>query len=289
MSLLPGLPTDRCLVMGVVNVTPDSFSDGGQWFDPEAAIRHGHELLQSGADIVDIGGESTRPGADRIDPAEEQRRILPVVSELAAAGAVVSVDTMNAVTAELALARGAAMINDVSGGRADPQMAALAADAGCPFVVMHWRAHADQMQKLTQYDDVVADVLEEITAQVDAVVAAGVQPAQIIIDPGLGFSKTASQNWEILAHLDSFVSLGRPVLVAASRKRFLGELLAEDGELRDAAGRDHATAAITGWSAHIGAWAVRVHEVPPSADAVLVAARLDADRSGVPGGLEDLW
>lgn len=260
--------------MGVVNVTPDSFSDGGRWFDTDAAIAHGLELVARGADLVDVGGESTRPGAVRVEPQEEQRRVLPVIAELAARGLVVSVDTMNAETAERALDAGACVLNDVSGGRADPRMTAVAADAGVPFVVMHWRAHSAQMQQHTAYDDVVADVLQELRQQIDDAIAAGIDPANIITDPGLGFSKTGTQNWELLARLDAFGALGFPVLVAASRKRFLGELLAEQGSLRPADDRDDATAAISTLAAMAGAWAVRVHEPRPSADAVRVVARL---------------
>lgn len=268
----------RTLVMGVVNVTPDSFSDGGLWFDPAMAVKHARELVAAGADLIDIGGESTRPGANRVEPAEEQRRILPVVRDLATSGVQVSVDTMNADTAERALAEGAAIINDVSGGRADPRMTAVAADAGCPFVVMHWRAHSVHMQERTHYEDVVADVVEEVSEQVDAAVAAGVEPAQIIIDPGLGFSKTGDQNWELLAHLDHFAVLGHRLLVAASRKRFLGSLLADGGVDRPVDQREDATAAISTVSALNGAWAVRVHDPRPSADAVRVVQRLRAVR-----------
>ncbi|MFD1859291.1 dihydropteroate synthase [Aeromicrobium camelliae] len=260
--------------MGVVNVTPDSFSDGGRWFDTDTAIAHGLALVARGADLVDVGGESTRPGAVRVDPEEEQRRVLPVITELARRGVVVSVDTMNAETAERALDAGARILNDVSGGRADPRMTAVAADAGVPFVVMHWRAHSAQMQQHTEYDDVVADVLDELQQQIDDAVAAGIDPANIITDPGLGFSKTGAQNWELLAQLDAFHALGFPVLVAASRKRFLGELLAAHGSLRPTDEREDATAAISTLSALADAWAVRVHEPRPSADAVRVVARM---------------
>lgn len=265
--------------MGVVNVTPDSFSDGGRWFDAEAAIAHGLELVGQGADLIDVGGESTRPGALRVDPDEEQRRILPVITELAARGVLISVDTMNARTAELALAAGARLLNDVSGGRADRRMTTVAADAGVPFVVMHWRAHSTQMQQHTRYDDVVADVLEELQQQIDAAVAAGIEPANIVVDPGLGFSKTGTQNWELLAQLDAFGALGFPLLVAASRKRFLGELLSDAHTLRPADDREDATAAISTIAALAEAWAVRVHAPRPSADAVRVVQRLrEAER-----------
>ncbi|MET1036682.1 MAG: dihydropteroate synthase [Aeromicrobium sp.] len=274
-----GLAQDRCLVMGVVNVTPDSFSDGGRWFDAAAAIRHGLELVASGADIVDVGGESTRPGSLRVDEAEELRRVLPVIAGLVAEGVPVSVDTMRATVAEQSLAAGAVIINDVSGGRADPAMTTLAATAGSPIVLMHWRAHSATMQNHTHYDDLVADIRSELQLQVDAALAAGVDPTQIIVDPGLGFSKTGAQNWTVLAHLDAFVAMGYPVLVAASRKRFLGELLAVDAGpgdpvLRPADGRDAATAAVSTLAAAAGAWCVRVHEAAATADAVRVVARL---------------
>ncbi len=261
-------------MMGVVNVTPDSFSDGGRWLDADTAIRHGLELVAHGADLVDVGGESTRPGALRIDATEEARRVLPVIEGLAREGVVVSVDTMRSETARRSLDAGAAIINDVSGGRADPAMMALAASSGSPVVLMHWREHSATMQNHTQYDDLVADISAELQIQVDAALAAGVDPSQIILDPGLGFSKTGAQNWTVLAHLDAFVAMGHPLLVAASRKGFLGELLSTDAGPRPADGRDAATAAVTTLAAAAGVWCVRVHEVAASADAVRVAARL---------------
>lgn len=261
-------------MMGVVNVTPDSFSDGGRWLDAGTAVRHGIDLVAGGADLVDVGGESTRPGAQRIDEAEEARRVLPVIEGLVREGVLVSVDTMRSTTARRALDAGASVVNDVSGGRADPEMMALAAEVGSPIVLMHWREHSATMQNHTQYDDLVADIRSELTHQVDAALAAGVDPAQIILDPGLGFSKTGEQNWTVLAHLDAFVAMGHPVLVAASRKGFLGELLATGEGPRPTAGRDDATAAVSTLAAAAGAWCVRVHEVAGSADAVRVAARL---------------
>ena len=282
-------PTGRTLVMGVVNVTPDSFSDGGRWFDVDAAVAHGHALVADGADLVDVGGESTRPGAVRVDAAEEARRVVPVVRELASAGVVVSVDTMRAEVARAALEAGAALVNDVSGGRADPGMTGLVAQTGSPVVLMHWRGHADRMQDLTRYDDVVADVLRELGEQVDDALAAGVDEEQVVLDPGLGFSKTGAQNWTVLAALDAFVGLGRPLLVAASRKRFLGELLADDASdpatgdrpaLRPTDEREAATLALTTLAATAGAWCVRVHEPRASADAVRVVARLAREEDG---------
>ena len=278
---VPGLPVvTRCRVMGVINVTPDSFSDGGAFEDADSAVKHGVQLLASGADMLDVGGESTRPGAQRVSADEEQLRVLPVIRTLAEAGAVVSVDTMRASTAEAALHAGARIINDVSGGLADADLPRVAAAAGVPYVVMHWRGHSAGMQQQAVYDDVVREVCDELAARVDAVVAAGVAPEQIIVDPGIGFAKTAEHNWALLARLETLLSLGRPVLVGASRKSFLGALLAEDGEPRPVVDRDDATAAVTALAAAAGAWAVRVHETRASADAVRVAAAMVAARSG---------
>ncbi|MGW1079523.1 dihydropteroate synthase [Kitasatospora sp. NPDC002522] len=272
---LPGLPVlDRCAVMGVVNVTPDSFSDGGLWLDPAKAVAHGLDLVARGADLVDVGGESTRPGAQRVTEAEELRRVIPVVTELARAGVVVSVDTMRASVAAAAVEAGARVVNDVSGALADPAMAEVVAATGAPFVVMHWRGQSADMDALAVYRDVVADVVAELTARVEALLAAGVKEEQLILDPGLGFAKTSEHNWALLGRLDALTALGRPVLVAASRKRFLGTLLAnpETGELRPARQRDDATAAVSVLSARAGAWAVRVHDVAGTADAVRVVA-----------------
>jgi dihydropteroate synthase len=265
--------------MGVVNVTPDSFSDGGDWFEAGAAISHGLDLVAQGADIVDVGGESTRPGAPRIDVDEELRRVRPVVTGLAAAGVTVSVDTMRAQVAEVALEAGARLVNDVSGGLADQQMQRLVAAARVPYVVMHWRGHSRQMQDRAVYQDVVREVCDELRQRVDAVVAQGVDPALIIIDPGLGFAKLPEHNWALLAALGEISRLGGagspfPVLIGASRKRFLGRLLAAaDGEPRPFAGSDDATVAISALAAAAGAWCVRVHTVPGNSDAVRVAAR----------------
>jgi dihydropteroate synthase len=263
--------------MGVVNVTPDSFSDGGEWFEPQAAIAHGLELLRDGADILDVGGESTRPGSARVGVDEEMARVLPVVRALAAT-AVVSVDTTRAKVAEAALGAGARIVNDVSGGLADPAMAEVIARTGATYVCMHWRGHSDVMDDLDAYDDVVADVRRELAGRVASLRAAGVRADQLVLDPGLGFAKAGASNWPLLAHLDALRSLGYPVLVGASRKRFLGHLLAgtrggEDSGPVPPLERDHATAAISALAAVAGAWAVRVHEVRGSADAVRVAAR----------------
>ncbi|MQY05937.1 Dihydropteroate synthase [Actinomadura sp. RB68] len=260
--------------MGVVNVTPDSFSDGGAWFDADKAVRHGLDLVAEGADIVDVGGESTRPGAQRVSESEELRRIVPVIGALAAEGVPVSVDTMRAEVAEAAVAAGARLVNDVSGGLADPAMARVVAAAGVPYVVMHWRGHSHDMQSRAVYADVVAEVRAELLGRVDAVLAAGVDPSMIVLDPGLGFAKSPEQghNWALLAHLDALTGTGHPVLVGASRKRFLGRLLAgPDGTPRPFAGSDDATVAVTALAAAAGAWCVRVHRVRPNADAVRVA------------------
>ncbi|SEL41057.1 dihydropteroate synthase [Streptacidiphilus jiangxiensis] len=266
--------------MGIVNVTPDSFSDGGLWLDPDKAVAHGIELTRQGADLVDVGGESTRPGAQRVTEEEELRRVIPVITGLTAAGVVVSVDTMRAAVAEASVAAGAKVINDVSGGRADADMVKVAAGTGVPFVVMHWRGQSTEMESLARYEDVVREVVAEVEAQAEAVVAAGVKPEQLIVDPGLGFAKTREDDWALLARLDAWNRLGHPLLVAASRKRFLGTLLADErtGELRPARERDAATAAVSALAAATGAWAVRVHEVGATADAVRVEAALRAAR-----------
>ncbi|HEY6279530.1 MAG TPA: dihydropteroate synthase [Streptosporangiaceae bacterium] len=263
--------------MGVVNVTPDSFSDGGAWFGADAAIARGLELSAQGADIVDVGGESTRPGAQRVTADEELRRVVPVVTALAAAGVPVSVDTMRAEVAQVAVAAGARLVNDVSGGLADPAMPRLVAEAGVPYVVMHWRGHSHQMQERAVYQDVVREVCDELRRRIGDVIAAGVDPAMIIIDPGLGFAKLPEHNWPLLSHLPEISRLGGdgpgfPVLIGASRKRFLGRLLAApDGTPRPFTGSDDATVAVTALAAAAGAWCCRVHEVPANADAVRVA------------------
>ncbi|MFD3452500.1 dihydropteroate synthase [Streptomyces sp. NPDC058691] len=275
-----GLPSwDRCAVMGVVNVTPDSFSDGGEWFDSELAVKHGLDLVAAGADLVDVGGESTRPGAARVDEAEELRRVIPVVRELAAAGVVVSVDTMRAVVAEKAVEAGAALVNDVSGGLADPAMIPVVAASGSPFVVMHWRGRSIDMNNRAVYADVVGEVTGELRRSFDAAVAGGIDPERIVVDPGLGFAKDAEHDLALIAHMEDLRTLGRPLLIAASRKRFLGRVLAgEGGDPPPARERDAATAAVTAIAASRGAWAVRVHEVHDSADAVRVARAIEGAR-----------
>ncbi|MFI6043143.1 dihydropteroate synthase [Nocardia sp. NPDC051321] len=262
-----------CVVMGVVNVTSDSFSDGGRYLEPELAIAHGIELYAAGADIVDIGGESTRPGAVRIDPETEADRVVPVIRGLVAAGVPTSVDTMRARVAEAALAAGVSVVNDVSGGRADPDMVKVVAAAGVPWILMHWRAGADYRHTgpADHYDDVVAEVLAELTTQVDLAVAAGVDPSRLILDPGLGFAKNAEHNWALLGALPELIGNGLPILIGASRKRFLGSLLADDSGPRPPDGRETATATISALVAMHGAWGVRVHDVRASLDAITVA------------------
>jgi dihydropteroate synthase len=278
---VPLLRPDRCVVMGVLNVTPDSFSDGGCFANPSDAIAHGLAMQALGVDYVDVGGESTRPGADRIDAQEECRRILPVIGELAAAGLRVSVDTTRAEVAEAALAAGAVLINDISGGLADEGMAKLVAELRVPWVLMHWRGHSRDMYAAAVYDDVVAEVCAELTARVDAAVAAGVSTDAIVLDPGLGFAKKAEHNWSLLAALDRLIGLGLPVLVGASRKGFLGRLLTgPDGTLRPAEERDAATLATTVLAAEAGAWGVRVHDAAGSVDAVRTVAAVRAARRG---------
>ncbi|MEU8525648.1 MULTISPECIES: dihydropteroate synthase [Streptomyces] len=275
-----GLPEwDRCAVMGVVNVTPDSFSDGGRWFDTTAAVKRGLELVAEGADLIDVGGESTRPGATRVDEEEELRRVVPVVRGLAAEGVTVSVDTMRASVAAQAVTAGAALVNDVSGGLADPGMIPAVAAAEVPFVVMHWRGFSDNMNNLAVYDDVVGEVLAELRTRMEAVIDGGIAPERIVVDPGLGFAKLAPHDLALVAHLAELHDLGRPLLVAASRKRFLGAVLA-DGRTTPppARERDAATAAVSAIAAHEGAWAVRVHEVRATADAVRVARAVEGAR-----------
>ena len=265
--------------MGVVNVTPDSFSDGGRWFTPEAGIAHGLELLDEGADMLDVGGESTRPGAARTSADEELRRVIPVIRELSRHGARISVDTMRAEVAAQAIDAGASIVNDVSGGLADAGMAGVVAAAQVPFVVMHWRGHSQTMQDHAEYDDVVADVCRALSERVADLCARGVGRDQLILDPGFGFAKRSEHNWSLLAHLDAVQSLGLPVLVGASRKTFLGRLgVPEGGEPRLPAARDAATAATTVIAALAGVWGVRVHDVASSVDALRVVEAVEAAR-----------
>jgi dihydropteroate synthase len=269
----PGWPLRRDdglpVLMGVVNVTPDSFSDGGEWFEPSAAIAHGLELVEQGADLVDVGGESTRPGAERPSVQEELRRVLPVVEALAGHGVAVSVDTMRAEVADQALRAGAAVVNDVSGGLADDAMTGVVARSGAPYIAMHWRGHSTDMQSRAVYDDVVADVCAELAERARALVAAGVAAERLVLDPGFGFAKLAHHNWLLLRHLDRVLDLGHPVLVGTSRKTFLGRLGRREGEApRPPVERDVATAATSVHAARMGAWGVRVHHVPSTLDAL---------------------
>ena len=280
MAQMPasGLPFEqRCLVMGVLNVTPDSFSDGGSFVEVQTAAAHARSMEAEGADLLDVGGESTRPGAVRPDTATEIARVVPVVRRLRQEGRSVrppvSVDTMRAEVAAAALDAGADLVNDVSGGLADPAMLPLVAERGVPVVLMHWRGASVDMQQRTAYADVVGEVRDHLAARVDAAVAAGVDPTRVIVDPGLGFAKRAEHNWALLHGLDSITDLGLPVLVAASRKSFLGALLADEDGPRPTEEREDATTAVTALAAAAGAWAVRVHRVRPAADAVRVAAR----------------
>jgi len=271
--VVPGLPrADRCLVLGVVNVTPDSFSDGGRHATTAAAVARGLALVADGADLVDVGGESTRPGADRVEAAVERQRVVPVVHALAAAGVPVTVDTTRAAVAISALEAGAVAVNDVSGGLADPSMLFVVADHEVPVVLMHWRGPSRDMQSRAHYDDVVRDVVDHLAERADAAIRAGVAPERVVLDPGLGFAKTAAHNWALLAHLDRLRALGHPVLVGASRKAFLGSLLADGATPRRTDDREDATTAVSALAAAAGAWGVRVHHARASADAVRVAA-----------------
>jgi dihydropteroate synthase len=262
----------RCQVLGILNVTPDSFSDGGRFLDLDAAVARGRWLIDHGADMVDVGGESTRPGASRVDEAEELRRVVPTVAELSAAGIAVSIDTMRARVAAAAIEAGAVLVNDVSGGLADPEMLRMVGSAQVPCVLMHWRAHSASMQEFTTYTDVVEDVCTALSRRVDAALTAGVSLDRLILDPGLGFAKDSVHNWELLAHLPRLCSLGLPVLVGASRKRFLADALTYPGaDLSHPSGRDDASSAVAALAASQGVWGVRVHDPLGAAAAVRVA------------------
>ncbi len=275
---LADLPDDRTLVLGILNITEDSFSDGGKYASPDEAISHGLRMYYGGADIIDVGGESTRPGAEPVDPAVEQGRILPVITALAKAGAIISVDTMHTSTARAALAAGAHLINDVSGLTHEEDMPALIAETGVPYVLMHRRGDASSMVTEANYTDVVAEVIDELMGVRDLFVAAGVAAEQLILDPGLGFAKDSEHNWELLRALDRFTALGHRVLVGTSRKRFLGSLLTADGKPAAPTARDAATAATSALAAVNGAWGVRVHDVPTNLDAIKVATAWSAAR-----------
>jgi len=275
---LPRRP-DRIVVVGVLNVTPDSFSDGGRYVTLDDAVSHAVRMRAEGADLIDVGGESTRPGAERVAASVETARVLPVVKALAAEGILTSVDTYRASVAAAALDAGAQVINDVSGGLGDPDMARVARDAGCPWVLMHWRGPSKIMRQLAVYADVVADVRRELLARVDAAVAAGIDPDQLAIDPGLGFAKTAEHDWALLHRLQTFVEIGLPVLIGTSRKSFLGRLLAgPDGTPRPVGEREDATTATTAYAALHGGWGVRVHNVRANVDVALVTAAIQRGR-----------
>ena len=277
-----GLPKPgRCVLLGVLNVTPDSFSDGGRYLNFDDAVAHGVRMHAEGADLIDVGGESTRPGAHRVPAPTEAERVLPVIRELTARGVACSVDTTRSEVAEAALEAGATVVNDVSGGLADPAMGKVVAAAGVPWILMHWRGHSDRMSELARYADVVTEVRDELLARADAAIAAGVDPGNLVIDPGIGFAKRAEHDWQLLHRLGALLGLGFPVLVGVSRKSFLGRLLpGPDGTPRAAAGREVATAAVSALAAAAGAWGVRVHDVASSRDAVAVGA---AWRNGVAG------
>ncbi len=265
--------------MGVLNVTPDSFSDGGRYTTIDDAVAHAVALRDDGAHLVDVGGESTRPGAERIDAETEIGRVVPVLRELAAAGVRTSIDTTRAQVAEAALAAGASVVNDVSGGLADPAMAEVVASAGVPWVLMHWRGHSRTMQELATYGDVVTEVRDELRLRVDAALRAGVAADRVVLDPGLGFAKRPEHNWCLSAHLDVLIALGFPVLVGASRKSYLGSLLAgPDGKPRPVGQREAATAATSLLAIQAGAWGVRVHDVRSTVDALAVLAATQAAR-----------
>jgi dihydropteroate synthase len=287
MFAVEGLPSPgRCVVLGILNVTPDSFSDGGRFLDHDDAVTQGVAMHRAGADLVDVGGESTRPGAGRVAPEIEEQRVLPVIRGLVAEGVPVSIDTTRAGVAEAAIEAGAGVVNDVSGGLADPRMAAAVAATGVPWILMHWRGPSSRMNELAGYQDVIGEVRAELVARIDAAVLAGVDPARLVLDPGLGFAKTAAHNWALLRRLDVLIALGFPVLVGASRKKFLGQLLAgADGTERSMPGRDGATAAISALAACAGAWGVRVHDVGSTMDAVAVATawQLGASVAGSSG------
>lgn len=274
MISVPTRP-DRIMIMGVLNVTPDSFSDGGLHTCVDDAVAHAVQMRDEGADFIDVGGESTRPGAQRVEAAEEIRRVLPVISALSELGIATSIDTYRASVASAAIEAGASVVNDVSGGLGDPDMARVVRAAGCPWVLMHWRGHSESMQQRAQYDDVAGEVRAELCARVDAALAAGVDAALLVLDPGLGFAKTAQHNWALLASLGTLVELGFPVLLASSRKSFLGTLLASpDGSARPVTEREDATTALTAHAALNDVWGVRVHHVRPSVDAALAVAAI---------------
>jgi dihydropteroate synthase len=246
--------------MGILNVTPDSFADGGKHFTFEHAVSRGLEMIEEGVDIIDIGGESTRPGAERVSESDEQARILPVIAELSNRGVDISVDTMRASTAKLAVTAGASIVNDVSGGAADPDIFSTVAALGCKYTLMHWRGHSKDMNSLAHYEDVMKEVIEEITISLDKALAAGIKRENIVLDPGLGFAKDSEHNWEILNRIDEFIALGYPVLIGHSRKRFIGGTTPDE--------RESGTLEISKSLVGKGIWAVRVHSVAPHVEVI---------------------
>lgn len=260
-------PLDRTLIMGILNITTDSFSDGGKFFDTRAAIDHGLKMVEQGADIIDIGGESTRPGAERVSVEEEQLRILPVIQTLVRSGALISCDTMNAATAILAVEHGATYINDVSGGLADFFMPKVVADTEAIYIASHWRGHSVDMDNQAIYKDAPTDITRELSERVEALTEAGIKPEKLILDPGLGFAKNEQHNWQMLGRLDELQALGFPLLIGASRKRFLASLLPEDASVED---RDSASVAVSVLAARAGVWGVRVHDVARTHSALRV-------------------
>jgi len=264
-----GLPSDRTIVMGILNVTPDSFADGGRYSNFDRAVARGTEMLNEGADIIDVGGESTRPGSTRISTEEEMERVLPVIEELSARGALLSIDTTRATVAKAAFAAGARIINDVSAGLSDPEILEVCASLDCPYIAMHSRGDSKDMQNRAIYNDVVEEVVEELSQRVNTAIAAGIHPENLILDPGIGFAKEADHNWSLLNNVDSIEALGFPVLVGASRKRFLGTLVGSDAP----DDRESATIALTALLARRGTWGVRVHNVKSHLDAIAVARK----------------
>jgi len=265
------------VIMGVLNITPDSFSDGGKWTSVDAAVAHAELLVAQGADLVDVGGESTRPGAPRVPVERELGRVLPVIAELTARGIRTSIDTMNAATARAAVAAGTSWINDVSGGQADPEMLGAAAELGCGFLLSHWRGHSADMNAMASYGDVATEVRDELRAQIDRALDAGIHGSDLVVDPGLGFAKDAEHNWRVLGRIDLLEDLGHPVLIGASRKRFLGALLPADAAVTD---RDLPTAVVTALAARAGVWGVRVHDVASTRLALDVVEAWDRGSRG---------
>ena len=268
---------NRCLVVGVLNVTPDSFSDGGLFSDTNAAVKYAQELIQNGADLIDVGGESTRPGASRITTAGEQKRVIPVIEELTGLGIITSIDTMRSETASAAVNAGAQIVNDVSGGLADEKMHKCVADLNVPYVLMHWRGHSTVMDNLATYSDVVTEVVNEIQMQVDQAIKSGINRKKIVIDPGLGFAKNPEHNWEILRKFNELHKLNLPIYIGASRKRFLTDFAIPQGSL-EPKDRDVATSIISSYVSLSGAWAVRVHDVSANSAAVKVVSLVKESR-----------